>query len=137
MKGHPVIVTKFDHWAEQPLGRVVKGIEVRASKGVTVEVNHWNKGLGIWSTLRWNADVQNMCTLCEPLTALKVGARKLLVNINWSQMSPSRTLRAALARSRSLRTMTSATSVSPHVEVMSLKSSPIRVQLELKFCDLS
>ena len=71
MNGHPVIVTKFDSWAEQLRG-VVKGAEVRGHNGVTTEVNHWNKGLGIWSTLRWNADMTNMYTMVEPLTALKV-----------------------------------------------------------------
>ena len=67
MNGHPVIVTKFDRWAEQLRG-VVKGIEVRGHN----EVNHWNEGLGIWSTLRWNADMTNMYTLVEPHTALRV-----------------------------------------------------------------
>ena len=71
MNGHPVIVTKFDRWAEQLRG-LVKGVEVCGVTGVTTEVNHWNKGLSIWSTLRWNADMTNMYTLVEPLTALHV-----------------------------------------------------------------
>ena len=48
MNGHPIIVTKFDRWAEQ-IRRVVKGTQVRGQNVVTEEVNHWNKGLGIWS----------------------------------------------------------------------------------------
>ena len=71
MNGQPVIVTKFDCLAEQLRG-VVKGIEIHSHNGVTTEVNHWNKGLSIWSTLRWNADMTNMYTLVEPLAVLHI-----------------------------------------------------------------
>ena len=73
MNGHPVIVTKFDRWAEQlRAGWSRISMSTVTMVHVTTEVNHWNKGLGIWSTLRWNADMTNMYTLVEPLTALHV-----------------------------------------------------------------
>ena len=65
---------------------------------VTTEVNHWNKGLGIWSTLCWNAVVTDMCALAEPLTALRV----LQTELEQSDLVSSVTIKDPAGNTRTL-----------------------------------